>query len=34
VPSAPAGGGAAREVCEFILQAQGKLGALVRRHRR
>ena len=34
VPSAPAGGGAAREVCEFILRAQGKLGALLRRYRR
>jgi 3-deoxy-D-manno-octulosonate 8-phosphate phosphatase (KDO 8-P phosphatase) len=34
VPSAPAGRGAAREVCEFILQAQGKLGALLRRYRR
>ena len=34
VPSAPAGAGAAREVCEFILQAQGKLGALLRRYRR
>src|SRR5881394_1798135 len=26
IPSAPAGHGAAREVCEFILQAQAKLG--------
>ncbi len=33
VPSAPAGGGAAREVCEFILEAQGKLGRLLRRYR-
>jgi len=34
VPSSPAGRGAAREVCEFILQAQGKLARLVRRYRR
>jgi 3-deoxy-D-manno-octulosonate 8-phosphate phosphatase (KDO 8-P phosphatase) len=34
IPSAPAGGGAAREVCEFILQAQGKLARLLRRYRR
>ncbi|HET7197540.1 MAG TPA: phenylphosphate carboxylase subunit delta [Burkholderiales bacterium] len=34
VPSAPAGGGAAREVCEFILEAQGKLARLLRRYRR
>jgi len=27
VAEAPAGGGAAREVCEFVLAAQGKLGA-------
>jgi 3-deoxy-D-manno-octulosonate 8-phosphate phosphatase (KDO 8-P phosphatase) len=33
VPSAPAGSGAAREVCDFILQAQGKLARLVRRYR-
>lgn len=33
VASAPAGGGAAREVCEFILEAQGKLGRLLRRYR-
>jgi 3-deoxy-D-manno-octulosonate 8-phosphate phosphatase (KDO 8-P phosphatase) len=33
VPSAPAGGGAAREVCEFILEAQGKLARLLRRYR-
>jgi 3-deoxy-D-manno-octulosonate 8-phosphate phosphatase (KDO 8-P phosphatase) len=33
VPSAPAGGGAAREVCDYILQAQGKLGRLMRRYR-
>ena len=33
VPSAPAGGGAAREVCEFILEAQGKLVRLLRRYR-
>lgn len=34
VPSAPAGGGAAREVCEFILEAQGKQARLLRRYRR
>ena len=34
IPSAPAGRGAAREVCEFILQAQGKLARLVRRYSR
>ena len=34
VPSAPAGGGAAREVCEFILEAQGRLDRLLRRYRR
>jgi 3-deoxy-D-manno-octulosonate 8-phosphate phosphatase (KDO 8-P phosphatase) len=34
VPSAPAGGGAAREVCEFILEAQGRLARLLRRYRR
>ena len=33
VPSAPAGGGAARELCEFILEAQGKLARLLRRYR-
>lgn len=33
IPSAPAGGGAAREVCDFILQAQGKLARLLRRYR-
>jgi 3-deoxy-D-manno-octulosonate 8-phosphate phosphatase (KDO 8-P phosphatase) len=33
VPSAPAGRGAAREVCDFILEAQGKLERLVRRCR-
>jgi 3-deoxy-D-manno-octulosonate 8-phosphate phosphatase (KDO 8-P phosphatase) len=31
VASAKAGHGAAREVCEFILEAQGKLGRVVRR---
>jgi 3-deoxy-D-manno-octulosonate 8-phosphate phosphatase (KDO 8-P phosphatase) len=34
IPSAAAGNGAAREVCEFILQAQGKLARLLRRYRR
>ena len=34
IPSAPAGRGAAREVCEFILQAQGKLARLLRKYRR
>src|SRR5690348_15277836 len=34
IPSAPAGRGAAREVCEFILEAQGKLARLLRRYRR
>jgi 3-deoxy-D-manno-octulosonate 8-phosphate phosphatase (KDO 8-P phosphatase) len=34
VPSAAAGRGAAREVCEFILQAQGKLARLLRRYSR
>ena len=33
VPSAPAGRGAAREVCDFILEAQGKLARLLRRYR-
>jgi 3-deoxy-D-manno-octulosonate 8-phosphate phosphatase (KDO 8-P phosphatase) len=33
IPSAAAGNGAAREVCEFILQAQGKLARLLRRYR-
>jgi len=27
VPEAPAGAGAVREVCEFVLRAQGKLDA-------
>jgi len=31
IASADAGHGAAREVCEFILEAQGKLGAVLRR---
>src|SRR4051812_10299160 len=31
IASAPAGHGAAREVCEFILEAQGKLGRVLRR---
>lgn len=34
IPSAPAGRGAARELCEFILEAQGKLAELLRRYRR
>jgi 3-deoxy-D-manno-octulosonate 8-phosphate phosphatase (KDO 8-P phosphatase) len=29
VAAAPAGGGAAREVCEYVLRAQGSLGRLV-----
>jgi 3-deoxy-D-manno-octulosonate 8-phosphate phosphatase (KDO 8-P phosphatase) len=32
VPRAPAGGGAAREVCEFVLQAQGRLDAALARY--
>ena len=32
IASAPAGHGAAREVCEFILESQGKLGAVLRRY--
>ena len=32
IASAPAGHGAAREVCEFILEAQGKLGDVMRRY--
>lgn len=31
IASAPAGHGAAREVCEFILEAQGKLGRVLAR---
>jgi 3-deoxy-D-manno-octulosonate 8-phosphate phosphatase (KDO 8-P phosphatase) len=31
IASADAGRGAAREVCEFILEAQGKLGPILRR---
>jgi len=31
ISSAPAGHGAAREVCEFILEAQGKLGRVLQR---
>jgi 3-deoxy-D-manno-octulosonate 8-phosphate phosphatase (KDO 8-P phosphatase) len=31
IASADAGHGAAREVCEFILEAQGKLGRVMRR---
>ena len=31
IASAPAGHGAAREVCEFILEAQGKLGRVLQR---
>jgi 3-deoxy-D-manno-octulosonate 8-phosphate phosphatase (KDO 8-P phosphatase) len=34
VASAPAGHGAAREVCEFILEAQGKLGRVLARFKR
>lgn len=33
VATRPAGGGAVREVCEFILAAQGKLDALLARYR-
>ena len=32
IASAPAGHGAAREVCEFILESQGKLGDVMRRY--
>jgi len=32
VPASPAGGGAAREVCEFVMRAQGTLGRLVREY--
>ena len=32
IASADAGHGAAREVCEFILEAQGKLGAVLQRY--
>jgi 3-deoxy-D-manno-octulosonate 8-phosphate phosphatase (KDO 8-P phosphatase) len=34
IASAPAGHGAAREVCEFILEAQGKLGRVLARFHR
>ena len=34
IASAPAGRGAAREVCEFILEAQGKLGTVLARFHR
>ncbi|MFN2644151.1 MAG: KdsC family phosphatase [Burkholderiales bacterium] len=34
IPTAAAGRGAAREVCEFILEAQGKLGTVLARFRR
>ena len=34
IASAPAGRGAAREVCEFILEAQGKLGRVLARFHR
>lgn len=34
IPSAPAGHGAARETCEFILEAQGKLGRVMARFHR
>ena len=33
VASAPAGGGAAREVCEYLLRSQGKLEGVLARHR-
>jgi 3-deoxy-D-manno-octulosonate 8-phosphate phosphatase (KDO 8-P phosphatase) len=32
VPTSPAGGGAAREVCEFVMRAQGTLDGLVREY--
>jgi len=32
VPDAPAGGGAAREVCEFVLEAQDRLDAALARY--
>ena len=32
IASAPAGHGAAREVCEFILEAQGKLAKVMQRY--
>jgi 3-deoxy-D-manno-octulosonate 8-phosphate phosphatase (KDO 8-P phosphatase) len=34
IASSPAGHGAAREVCEFILEAQGKLGRVLAQFRR
>jgi 3-deoxy-D-manno-octulosonate 8-phosphate phosphatase (KDO 8-P phosphatase) len=34
IASSPAGHGAAREVCEFILEAQGKLGRVLARFQR
>jgi 3-deoxy-D-manno-octulosonate 8-phosphate phosphatase (KDO 8-P phosphatase) len=34
IPTAAAGHGAAREVCEFILEAQGKLGRVLARFHR
>jgi len=34
IAAAPAGRGAAREVCEFILEAQGKLGTVLARFHR
>src|SRR3954462_458986 len=34
IPTAPAGYGAAREVCEFILEAQAKLGRVLARFHR
>src|SRR3954465_13043841 len=34
IASAPAGRGAAREACEFILEAQGRLGKVMRRFTR
>lgn len=33
VPDAPAGAGAAREVCEYVLGAQGRLDGLLARYR-
>jgi len=32
VPSSPAGGGAAREVCEFVMRAQGTLERMVQEY--
>jgi 3-deoxy-D-manno-octulosonate 8-phosphate phosphatase KdsC-like HAD superfamily phosphatase len=33
VPDAPAGAGAAREVCEYVLGAQGRLDQVLARYR-